>query len=83
MECPYIRYVSTFDSVNYLKFYLLDIYYPDFITKSSIIEIPNKGFKVELYRAKILRRSTKTLSIGRAEGEYCFIDKTAEAACRN
>ncbi len=78
-----MRYVSTLDSVNYLKFYLLDIYCPDFIRKSSIIKIPNDSFNVELDKAKIPRRSTKTLSIRRTKKEYRFIDETAETVCRN
>jgi hypothetical protein len=45
--------------------------------------MPDKGFKVELDKAKMLRRSTKTLSIGRVEGEYRFINKTSEIACYN
>lgn len=76
-----MRYISTFDSVIYLKFHLLDIHCPNFIRKSSIIEMPDEGFNVE-DRAKMPRRSTKT-SIGRAEGKYRFIDETAETVCRN
>lgn len=83
VECPHMRCVSTFNSVNYLKFHLFNIHYFDFITKLSIIEMPDEGFEVELDRAKMLRRSTKMLSIGLAEGEYRFIDEMSETACRN
>ena len=55
VECLHIQCASTFNLVNDLKFYLLDIYYLNFIRKQGIIKILNKGFNIELTRAKILR----------------------------
>jgi len=45
--------------------------------------MPNEGFKVKLYKVKILKRSIKTLNIKYIKGEYRFINKTAKITYYN
>ena len=61
MECthPSMRCVSAFDSAKHLKFHLLDVHCPNFITEPNKLEMLKEEDDVESTRLKMRRGKVK------------------------